>query len=688
MIRKKILLGLIFLGFISIASAGQVWDNQEFLGTATFQKKITANADIASTGTITGANFVGSGAGLTGLSYTETDPEFSGWDKSTGISITESQISDLQSYLTSETDPIYGASQASSITNAGSGEVIKSTERAKLAIAVDKTGDTMTGNLTVPNLTATYGVIGSTLTIKQISATNSDGLKLYDDGGNGIFVKDGGAIGIGTTDLPSAYAKLALHGTDSNSAGPHIQITTSANAYPLFFMQPWTHDNIYMGFDCYYNGAWRSSDDGSNFRIRKLSDKFFISSAFGITASNDISTNWRENIGISATQTVINEDGADTDFRVEGDNNANLLFCDAGNDRVGIGTSSPAETLSVNGNIQMGIAANSYKQFKIGGGNSFGYLYGAYTTLGDGINIGYNYYNDNTTDYIYNASGSTSRMKFGYGYVSIYTGTTNTNPTNLGYYQNNLGNVGIGTTTPAYKLDVAGDMRSTGTITAASFVGSGTGLTGLVVKTGDTMTGGLTITTSGSTSLSVSSTTLLATASGNVGIGTTSPKTSVQIANSTKDALTDVGKMDNYLLALTRIDATNDKGVGIAFAATTDDYLSNNIGSSIIYKRIGNNLRGELQFYTKTSTTDGAAPTQKMVIDADGNVGIGTISPNSKLDVDGSIYPHTDDTYYLGKNDDDTPYAWKGLILKDTTNSKYYRIEVINGVITATDLTD
>jgi uncharacterized protein (TIGR02145 family) len=34
----------------------------------------------------------------------ETDPEFNAWDKSTGISITESQISDFKSYLTDEID--------------------------------------------------------------------------------------------------------------------------------------------------------------------------------------------------------------------------------------------------------------------------------------------------------------------------------------------------------------------------------------------------------------------------------------------------------------------------------------------------------------------------------------------------------------------------------------------------------
>jgi hypothetical protein len=35
----------------------------------------------------------------------EADPVFTAWDKSTGISITESQISDLGTYLTAETDP-------------------------------------------------------------------------------------------------------------------------------------------------------------------------------------------------------------------------------------------------------------------------------------------------------------------------------------------------------------------------------------------------------------------------------------------------------------------------------------------------------------------------------------------------------------------------------------------------------
>jgi len=51
---------------------------------------------------------------LTG--FTESDPVFSAWDKSSGIFITESQISDLGDYLDTETDPVFGLSAASGIS--------------------------------------------------------------------------------------------------------------------------------------------------------------------------------------------------------------------------------------------------------------------------------------------------------------------------------------------------------------------------------------------------------------------------------------------------------------------------------------------------------------------------------------------------------------------------------------------
>jgi len=67
-------------------------------------------------------------------------------------------------------------------------------------------------------------------------------------------------------------------------------------------------------------------------------------------------------------ETVFNEDSADIDFRVESNGNANMLFVDGGNDKVGIGTSSPTTTLSVNGIItHTGGTASSTSDLTSGG---------------------------------------------------------------------------------------------------------------------------------------------------------------------------------------------------------------------------------------------------------------------------------------------------------------------------------
>ena len=48
---------------------------------------------------------------------------------------------------------------------------------------------------------------------------------------------------------------------------------------------------------------------------------------------------------------VFNDTGADVDFRIKSDDNANMLFVDGGEDRVGIGTATPSQPLHVAGVI-------------------------------------------------------------------------------------------------------------------------------------------------------------------------------------------------------------------------------------------------------------------------------------------------------------------------------------------------
>lgn len=59
---------------------------------------------------------------------------------------------------------------------------------------------------------------------------------------------------------------------------------------------------------------------------------------------------------------IVNSNGADQDTRISGDNDNNLFFTDASTDKVGIGTSTPAEKLDVAGNLAISNGFLSFSQ--------------------------------------------------------------------------------------------------------------------------------------------------------------------------------------------------------------------------------------------------------------------------------------------------------------------------------------
>ncbi len=124
---------------------------------------------------------------------------------------------------------------------------------------------------------------------------------LSNDGDNeGIFINNTGEIGIGRAVGTTGSAKLELYGaTASFTDGPHIQAVTSEDDYPVFQQLNWTHDNIGLCFDAYWNNGWFSSHAGSNFWIYKLQGRLTTFYQKGNSPGSSITLNNGSDIGTS-----------------------------------------------------------------------------------------------------------------------------------------------------------------------------------------------------------------------------------------------------------------------------------------------------------------------------------------------------------------------------------------------------
>ena len=80
----------------------------------------------------------------------------------------------------------------------------------------------------------------------------------------------------------------------------------------------------------------------------------------------NVTTGGVERLEIGDSEVVFNDPSNDVDFRVESNGNTHMLFVDAGNDRVGIGDSSPSNALNVVGIADFdGIAGNTMSRLRI-----------------------------------------------------------------------------------------------------------------------------------------------------------------------------------------------------------------------------------------------------------------------------------------------------------------------------------
>ena len=283
----------------------------------------------------------------------------------------------------------------------------------------------------------------ATLTGQSIASSYEQLLHVDRDGGGNsttlVNIKDGDN---GTTfALQMATDKIQVNGSAT--------ITTDDNTTQLSLISTDDDANVGPALELYRNSASPANSDllGTVYffgedgagnkeqyaRIESVAGVKGSGSEEGVLNfyTNNAGTLTNNRLAITGSETVLNESSGNFDFRVESNGNANMLFVDAGNDRVGIGTDSPDTPLTVR--------STATAQIHLLDGSDA-------TNLG--LSLGFDDAG-NTTSFIssiYNndANRFDIRMKG--------NDTSDAKLTVLG-----SGNVGIGTANPAHKIEAVGN---------------------------------------------------------------------------------------------------------------------------------------------------------------------------------------------------------------------------------------
>src|SRR3989339_628258 len=371
---------------------------------------------------------------------------------------------------------------------------------------------------------------------------------------------------------------FSVHGKLENNAGSPLEGTynMSFNIYTTYTggSASWTLSNQDVTTDS--NGIY-------NIVLTNVNLDFGSQYYLGVTVGNDSEMSPRINLTSSPyafEAQNVSVSGVRFNSNVDFGTNYNFtfdggtLFVDGSKGYVGIGTITPNATLHI---VKPGVSGDNVTIIHSGGGANDLMLIG---------NSGYPYA-------VFSEANTNDPGNLQLKYVGV---TTISLLANGNTYFNN-GNVGIGTTTPQQKLHVNGSILANGTINAT---------TDVCIQGGACLssagTGSGTISGSGTSNYvplwngtsSINKSNIYQGASGNIGIGTVNPISRLEINSAANGG---------------------PAGLNINFATRTNTEDS----TSAI------NVTGTL------------AKGTVFKVEAGGNVGIGTSSPQQKLDVVGNI---------------------------------------------------
>jgi len=583
---------------------------------------------------ITGNNIVGGYTDITGVIYhrndlTSLNKAGTGW---VGWAIRNTSgsetVTDLQNIGT------FSASGAVTLSNYGAG-YLKSDASGNITVDADiiedtldsvtDRGNTTTNNITVGNLTANGNITTNTGIFYSGNAAkldlnqyNAGYLRLLTDNTERVRITATGNVGIGTTsptykldvngearfggnvNIYKTSPKLTVEASDANQASIDVKNTSLYARWILDADDLFRVYNQTSAFDAFAVKSSGNVGIGTNSPASKLhvvgdariEGNLTINGTVTQIDTDTLTTEqWLVTNDGTGPAVVINQKGSQPVIDIQDDGTSVMYIEDGGN--VGIGTTSPGTRLHV-----------------------------SKTDLSNEL-VAVRVQNDTNYSEFGTQSGYARILSGGY---LLYAGSSNStyfyNGGNVVMTTNYLGNVGIGDTTPSYRLDVSGDARVTSHLYSNASMRAP-----IFYDIDDT---NYYVNPAGATS---------AILAGNVGIGTNSPYGKLDVIG---DSSSHVARFSNLTTTgyapgsiLLEAGQSDSRGQGVYhYNPVADESWFTGVPYAVGSRKwiVANKL-------DSVWNPDVAQLSYAMMtIDSDtGNVGIGTTSPTATLDVAGEI---------------------------------------------------